>query len=126
MSQLFENYYNDNTVSIENNNINFVEKEKEKEKESKSEIVEQDEDFMYVISIDDKPYFYQTNFLDAKAKLLEISKKLNNKINENEYYDSYICQKLEDEITIVNQLDFVLFTKNHLLHTLKIHTVKKY
>ena len=122
MSQLFENYYNDNTVSIENNNINFT----EKEKESKSAIVEQDEDFMYVITIDEKPYFYQTSFEDAKIKLLDISKKLNNKINENDYYDSYICQKLEDEITIVNQLDFVFFTKNHLLHTLKIHTVRNY
>ena len=119
MSQLFENYYNDNTVSIEN-------EKKEEISDSKFISEEQDEDFMYVISIDDKPYFYQTNFLDAKAKLLDISKKLNNKINENEYYDSYICQKLEDEITIVNQLDFIFFTKNHLLHTLKIHTVRKY
>lgn len=116
MSQLFENYYNDNTVTIEN----------EKEEEINPVIENQDEDFMYIISIDDKPYFYQTSLLDAKTKLLDISKKLNNKINENDYYDSYICQKLEDEITIVNQLDFVFFTKNHLLHTLKIHTVKKY
>ena len=125
MSQLFENYYNDNTVSIEKNGVNFSIKEEEITT-SNSITENHEENFVYVISIDDKPYFYQTNLLEAKTKLLDISKKLNNKINENEYYDSYICQKLEDEITIVNQLDFVLFTKNHLLHTLKIHTVKKY
>ena len=121
MSQLFENYYNDNTVTMENKKVQFIEEEKEISVNNK-----ENEEFMYVISIDDKPYFYQTCFADAKNKLLDISKRLNNKINENEYYDSYICQKLEDEITIVNQLDFVVFTKNHLLHTLKIHTVKKY
>jgi hypothetical protein len=125
MSQLFENYYNDNTVTIENKKVHF-EEEKEEQEISVSNNNKENEEFMYVISIDDKPYFYQTSFADAKDKLLDISKRLNNKINENEYYDSYICQKLEDEITIVNQLDFVLFTKNHLLHTLKIHTVKKY
>ena len=125
MSQLFENYYNDNTVTIENKKVH-LEEEKEEQEISVSNNNKENEDFMYVISIDDKPYFYQTSFADAKDKLLDISKRLNNKINENEYYDSYICQKLEDEITIVNQLDFVLFTKNHLLHTLKIHTVKKY
>jgi hypothetical protein len=116
MSQLFENYYNDNTCTIEPNNINTKEVQT---------ITSNNED-IYVITIDDKPYFYQTNLEEARAKLLDISKQLNNKINENDYYDSYICQKLEDEIIIVNQLDFVLFTKNYPLHSVKIHKVVKF
>jgi hypothetical protein len=116
MSKLFENYYNDNTCTIEPDNTNTKEVQT---------ITSENED-IYVITIDDKPYFYQTNLEEARTKLLDISKQLNNKINENDYYDSYICQKLEDEIIIVNQLDFVLFTKNYPLHSVKIHKVVKF
>lgn len=116
MSKLFENYYNDNTCTIESDNTNTKEVQT---------ITSENED-IYVITIDDKPYFYQTNLEEARTKLLDISKQLNNKINENDYYDSYICQKLEDEIIIVNQLDFVLFTKNYPLHSVKIHKVVKF
>ena len=81
---------------------------------------------MYVITIDDVPTFYQTNLVDARTKILEISKKINKKINENEYYDSYICHKIDDEITIINQLDFILFKKQYVLHSLKIFKIIKY
>lgn len=79
---------------------------------------------IYVITIDDKPYFYELSLSDAKDKILNISKKINKKINENELYDSYICHKKDDEITILNQLDFIFFTKTYVLHTLKIHKIR--
>ena len=82
-------------------------------------------DDIYVISIDDKPYFYELTLSDAKNKILNVSKKINKKINENELYDSYICHKKDDEITIFNQLDFILFTKRYVLHTLKFHKIRK-
>lgn len=119
MPEILENYYNDNTCTLENDNTATP-----TDKEYRS--VEYKNSDMYVITIDDKPYFYQTNLEEARSKLLDISKQLNNKINENDYYDSYICQKLEDEIIIVNQLDFVVFTKNYPLHTIKIHKVVKF
>jgi hypothetical protein len=80
---------------------------------------------IYVITIDDKPYFYELSLTDAKNKILDVSKKINKKINENELYDSYICHKKDDEITISNQLDFIFFTKTYVLHTLKIHKLRK-
>jgi hypothetical protein len=83
-------------------------------------------DDIYIISIDNKPYFYQTNHVDAKDKLLDVSKKISKKINESDYFDSYICLKEDDEITIVNRLDFIFFTKHYVLHNLKIHKIRKY
>ena len=80
---------------------------------------------MYVITIDDKPYFYELTINNARNKLLEISKKINNKINENDCFNSYVCHKIDDEITIVNQLDFIFITKRYVLHTLKIHRIIK-
>ena len=82
-------------------------------------------DDIYVITIDDKPYFYELTINNARNKLLEISKKINNKINENDCFNSYVCHKIDDEITIVNQLDFIFFTKRYVLHTLKIHRIIK-
>lgn len=123
MPQILENYYNDNTCTLENEKNNFP---ISLDKETQTIASQNQNNDMYVITIDDKPYFYQTSLEDARVKLLDISKQLNNKINENDNYDSYICQKLEDEIMIVNQLDFVLFTKNYPLHTIKIHKVVKF
>lgn len=123
MPQILENYYNDNTCTLENEKNNFP---ISLDKETQTIASQNENNDMYVITIDDKPYFYQTSLEDARVKLLDISKQLNNKINENDNYDSYICQKLEDEIMIVNQLDFVLFTKNYPLHTIKIHKVVKF
>lgn len=122
MPRILENYYNDNTCTLENEDNNVTSSlDKIQQTSFKTETNE-----LYVITIDDKPVFYQTNLDEARLKLLEISKELNNKINENDYYDSYICQKLEDEIIIINQLDFFLFTKNYSLHSLKIHVVTKF
>ena len=39
--------------------------------------------------------------------------------------DEEDIKKKDDEITIVNQLDFIFFTKSYVLHTLKIHTIRK-
>lgn len=94
------------------------------ESDSNSDYSEIDVD-IYVITIDDKPYFYELSLTDAKNKILDVSRKINKKINENELYDSYICHKKDDEITISNQLDFIFFTKTYVLHTLKIHKLRK-
>jgi len=94
------------------------------ESDSNSDYSEIDVD-IYVITIDNKPYFYELSLTDAKNKILDVSKKINKKINENELYDSYICHKKDDEITIFNQLDFIFFTKTYVLHTLKIHKLRK-
>jgi len=93
------------------------------ESDSNSDYSEIDVD-IYVITIDDKPYFYELTLSDAKNKILDVSKKINKKINENELYDSYVCHKKDDEIVIFNQLDFIFFTKTYVLHTLNIHKIR--
>lgn len=138
MSNTIDEYDKDESSESEYDNINYSESDdtadysdsddyiseySESNDDTDSDYTEIDVD-IYVITIDDKPYFYELSLSDAKDKILNISKKINKKINENELYDSYICHKKDDEITIFNQLDFIFFTKTYVLHTLKIHKIR--
>ena len=127
MSTTIEKY----NYSIEAINEDELTYEKNVNNEDENNVTDDDSgydeyDDIYVITIDDKPYFYQTTLLDAQNKLLDVSRQISKKINETDYFDSYICQKEDSQITIVNQLDFILFTKHYVLHTLKIHRIIKY
>ena len=148
MSNTIDEHYNDKkddgySTSSESEyaNIEYSERDdttdySQSDDDSISEYSESEDDYtdsdyseidvdIYVITIDDKPYFYELSLTDAKNKILDVSRKINKKINENELYDSYICHKKDDEITISNQLDFIFFTKTYVLHTLKIHKLRK-
>ena len=137
MSNIINQHINDNSeIDITSSKSNYSENDTDSdysknddstdsEYSDNSDSTEIEFEDIYVISIDDKPYFYELSLSDAENKVLNVSKKINKKINENELYDSYVCHKKDDELTIVNQLDFIFFTKSYVLHTLKIHRLTK-
>jgi hypothetical protein len=83
-----------------------------------------DETTIYVISINDIPYFYENNYEDAKKRINTFSKKI--VLGHEKTYDSYYKIIDEDEIHIVVNLDFILFKYNYTFYKIKIHTARKY
>ena len=85
---------------------------------------DEDETTIYVICINDIPYFYEDNYEDAKKKINTFSEKII--LGHKQTYDSYCKIVDEDEIHIILNLDFILFKYNYTFYKIKIHTARKY
>jgi len=128
-----ENYDNNQDEKIENenenNNKDDVDDEDDDDDEddednSNYEYDDIDETTIYVISINDIPYFYENNYEDAKKRINTFSEKI--VLGHKETYDSYCKIIEEDEIHIIINLDFILFTYSYTFYKIKIHTARKY
>ena len=88
------------------------------------DVDDEDETTIYVITINDIPYFYENNYEDAKKRINTFSEKI--VLGHEKTYDSYYKIINEDEIHIVINLDFILFTYSYTFYKIKIHTARKY
>lgn len=86
----------------------------EKEEEFKSK--------MYILFIDDIPYFYEDDINVARANLFRLAHRLKNHLNCDQ---RNILLKSPEEIEVVNIFDFSFFKYHHVLHTLRIDYVCK-
>ena len=82
-----------------------------------------DEEKLYIISINDEPCFYENSLKSAKSKILRISNVLDRKNNKE--YTSYICHSNTNKIDVIRNLNFILFSYNYILYSLKISSVTK-
>lgn len=85
---------------------------------------------IYVISINNCPYFYENTLKDARNQLWNISKRLSSQ-HENTYYNDdsinmLIDFKDKDNINLLNNYNLWFFTLNSIKYELKIDKVKKY
>jgi hypothetical protein len=126
-----ENYDNNQEEKIEdedNNEEDENEDDDEDDDEDKDdenyEYDDINETTIYVISINDIPYFYENNYEDAKKRINTFSEKI--VLGHKETYDSYCKIIDEDEIHIIINLDFILFTYSYTFYKIKIHTARKY
>jgi hypothetical protein len=96
------------------------------------EVVEDEDDdgeCMYILTIDNTPFYYEKDLNEAKSKLFSLCRRLN-KDNNSEYKGSFIrenetlyeCMNL----SVVRNYDFVLFNLHSTLHELKIFKVVNY
>jgi len=123
----------DQNLKIDNENIDDEkivedndqdEDEEEDEDEDEDDDDEEDETTIYVITINDIPYFYENDYQDAKKRINTFSEKI--VLGHKQTYDSYYKIINEDEIHIIINLDFILFTYNYTFYKIKIHTARKY
>jgi hypothetical protein len=79
---------------------------------------------MYIITINNIPYFYGSTIKDTREYMRLIARKLH-KVDNKGYDNSYICEEIEDELKVVRNLDFILVSFKYVLHHLKISEVKE-
>ena len=90
-----------------------------------------DESQLFVLSIDNTPFFYEKDLEKSRDILLQVARKLNQNnnrdyrssyIRENDILDSYQYMNLN----VVRHFDFIYFKYDYNLHSLKIHKIKQY
>lgn len=84
------------------------------------------ENAVYIITINNEPYFYSDSLKMARENLLDISRKLKLNSNQELFDNFYINEKNKNEIDIIYSYNLTLFSYNHLKYNIKIHTVTKY
>ena len=97
--------------------------DEEDDEEDDEDDDEDDEEKLYIISINDEPCFYENSLKSAKSKILRISNVLDRKNNKE--YTSYICHSNTNKIDVIRNLNFILFSYNYILYSLKISSVAK-
>lgn len=103
----------------------FYEKKKQEINEQKNDDQENDE--IYVIMVDNIPYYYEYDLKNAKMKILNMAKKIctnhiNNEIGIDEN-DVKILINNDLEIDIIVTYDFILTKYTQTLYSLKIENV---
>lgn len=94
------------------------------------DIEDDDINNLYIISINNIPYFYESEFKVAQKKMLYMARQLNYK-NNLEYNDSYIRENYEhplrtNNISVIRKYSFLIFSYDYVLHDLRIDVVKPY
>ena len=84
---------------------------------------------LFVISIDNEPFFYTKYFKYAQNKIWEMAKNYSRvsilKSEYNNSYKSHIFEKNKNTIKLVNYYDFILFSYPFVSHELRISRVRK-
>ena len=128
--------------NVEEEDVKDVEKdveedveEDDEEDDEENENLEDDVDYedinnLYIISINNVPYFYESDFKIARDKMLFMARQLNYK-NNLDFNDSYIRENYEhpsrtNNISVVRRYSLFFFTYDCVLHDLKIDIVKPY
>lgn len=86
---------------------------------------EDNDDRIYIISIDNVPYYYENDLTSTRKKMWQLANTYiaNDSDSYEIYNDKYIMTNDMNEIQIVCPLDFILFKYSHVLHVLKIDYV---
>jgi hypothetical protein len=106
----------------EEEEVNDEEEEEEDYDTDDSELRDED-DCLFIVTIDDVPSYYDEKLADAKNRIDRVSKLYS--LNDNGYHETHIKYVSETEIDIIRNYDFWLFAINHVMHTFKIYKIKK-
>jgi hypothetical protein len=134
----------DNTESIENNDGIFEMDEdqtlnKTETKDSSNQttidekINEDDEDEnkndkLYVISIDNIPYYYEQDLISARAKMWSLGTNIMKETDNDDFTFNPRCifaNNCQNKISVVSQYSFLGFYYNHTICELEINYVVK-
>ena len=119
---LTEGQHLDSEKNIEHLNT-FVQEEEDEEIEDE-EIEIEDENTIYVITIDNEPFTYEKELNSAKIKVDSMVKKYN--LNDvGGYHTNYINYKNDYEIDIIRNFDLGIFSINYIIHTFSIYRLQK-
>lgn len=122
-----------NNLQDENKEVENKDKEDEKEsfdkwKNAKVKINESDSDednenVIYVVSIDNTPYYYDKDLVSARKNMWKLAHKYIISNEDDEIgisNDKYIMTNNPNNIQIVSPLDFLFFRYSNVLHVLNI------
>lgn len=95
------------------------------QKMNDSDSEEDNDDRIYIISIDNVPYYYENDLTTIRKKMWQLANTYIANVSDSyeTYQDKYIMTNDMNEIQIVCPLDFILFKYSHVLHVLKIDYV---
>ena len=126
LEEVKDNIYNcDDNYAEENCEVD------EEDEDVDSDEDDYDESQLFVLSIDNTPFFYEKDLQKSRDILLQVARKLNQNnnrdyrssyIRENDILDSYEYMNLN----VVRHFDFFYFKYDYNLHSLKIHKIKQY
>jgi len=117
--QDFDNYEDEDEEDEEDDE----DEDEDEDEDDDEDDDDDDEEKLYIISINDEPYFYENSLKSAKSKILKISNVLDRKNNKE--YTSYICHSNTNQIDVIRNLNFIFFSYNYILYSLKISSVGK-
>lgn len=86
---------------------------------------EDSEDRIYIIIVNDRPYYYNNNLFSARKTMMKLAKKLITS-NDLDEPDKYIMTNNDNEVKIVIPYDFLFVKYSHTIHTIKIDYVIPY
>ena len=110
-------------VEVNEDKVDEVEIKEDKVKINDSDSDEDNENIMYVISIDNVPYYYHKDLVLARKNMWKLAHKYIISDEDDEIgisNDKYIMTNNPNNIQIVSPLDFLFFRYSNVLHVLKI------
>ena len=116
------NNVNDEVI-IDNEDIVNEENESEDLYDTDSSELMDEENCLFIISIDNIPSYYTENLVDAKTKIDKVTKLYS--LNDYGNHETHIKYVSETEINIIRTYDFLLLSLNYIIHTLKIYKIRK-
>lgn len=81
---------------------------------------EEDDEGIYVVSIDNRPHFYCKSIKCVREKIGKLAK---NYTLNNDDCKTFINYKTNDEIQLIHSIDLILFSINFTSHTIAINKV---
>lgn len=94
-----------------------------KQKLNESDSDEDNENVMYVISIDNVPYYYHKDLVSVRKNMWKLAHQYIISDEDDEIgvsNDKYIMTNNPNNIQIISPLDFLFFRYSNVLHVLKI------
>ena len=98
--------------------------EEDDEEDDEAEGNADNENTIYVISIDNQVRYYEKNLSDAKSKISKLIENYNNQ-GHDYYHNNFIHYKPKNTIDIIRNFDFWLFSINYPAHTFNITRLSK-
>jgi hypothetical protein len=100
-----------------------VENDEEGDTVENDEEDDEEDEHMFVIVIDGEPYFHNTSQDKTRDIIDSIAKKyiLKDAENLDKFHTTHIRYRSLDEIDIIRNFDFVLFSYNYVVHSIRIH-----
>ena len=85
------------------------------------------DDEMYIISINGVPYFYEDSLQDARNTLRNIAEIICKDCNAHAESDySVKLGRDDDEVSVVQSVDLLLFSLDHERYAIKVDMVKRF
>ena len=127
-------HFEDEERTVMEDNIKDEDEDEDEDEDDDYDIEDdiEDDDInnLYVISVNNVPFFYESELKVAQKKMLYMTRVLNYK-NNVDYNDSYIRENYShplrtNSIDVIRKYSCFFFSFETVLHSLKIDVVKPY